>query len=241
MSPLMARRASNELMSGSGSNIIIQPARAVSVLQSHHGGGSAGLNSSKLAGTASNVQTKKQLAGPDFSERQAKVVSKYSYSLPQKSALSQISNSSQAKKHVGTSLLQENQKNYIKSLRKDADVFDMEVAMTGNQMMQQSSFMNKVQEGLHLHSFGNDRTGFYSRMEHENEAFVNAKAYDGNINIRSTNNVYPKMKTVVARQGNTLNNASLAGQLRRRNGAKSSIVGPTIKNNSRLASYFPNI
>ena len=49
------------------------------------------------------------------------------------------------------------------------------------------------------------------------------------------------MKTVVARQGNALNNAALAGQMRRRNGAKSSIVGPTIKNNSRLASYFPNI
>ena len=92
-----------------------------------------------------------------------------------------------------------------------------------------------------MHSFGNDRTGFYNRMEHENEAFVNAKAYDGNIQIRSTNNVYPKMKTVVARQGNALNNAALAGQMRRRNGAKSSIVGPTIKNNSRLASYFPNI
>ena len=29
--------------------------------------------------------------------------------------------------------------------------------------------------------------------------------------------------------------------MRRRNGVKSSIVGPTIKNNSRLASYFPNI
>ena len=75
-------------------------------------------------------------------------------------------------------------------------------------------------------------------MERENEAFINAK---DNINVRSTNNAYPKMKTVVARQGNAMNNAALSGQMRRRNGAKSSIVGPTIKNNSRLASYFPNI
>ena len=110
--------------------------------------------------------------------------------------------------------------------------------MSGNQMLQQSPFINKVQEGLQLNSFGNDRTGFYNRMERENEAFINAK---DNINVRSTNNAYPKMKTVVARQGNAMNNAALSGQMRRRNGAKSSIVGPTIKNNSRLASYFPNI
>lgn len=33
----------------------------------------------------------------------------------------------------------------------------------------------------------------------------------------------------------------MAQQLRLRNGARSSIVGPTIKSNSRLAAYFPDI
>ena len=50
-----------------------------------------------------------------------------------------------------------------------------------------------------------------------------------------------KLKTVVSRAGNAQNHPALNPQLRRKNGARSSIVGPTIKNNSRLAAYFPNI
>ena len=77
----------------------------------------------------------------------------------------------------------------------------MEVPITvgANQINQYSPFISKVQEGLHLHSFGNDRTGFYNKMEHENDAFVYSQAYDGNVNIRSANQANPKMKTVVAR------------------------------------------
>ena len=39
-----------------------------------------------------------------------------------------------------------------------------------------------------------------------------------------------------------MNHPALAQQMRKKTGgARSSIVGPTIKNNSRLASYFPEI
>ena len=143
--------------------MLSKQARAVSVLHSNAAGGTSQL-------LASNKPLQKQLAGPDFSERQAKVVSKYSYNLPQKqSVLSQISNSAHAKKHVATSLLQENQKNYIKSLRRDAgNTFDMEMPVAGaGNPHQQSPFISKVQEGLNLKTFGNDRGGFYNHMELE--------------------------------------------------------------------------
>ena len=85
-----------------------------------------------------------------------------------------------------------------------------------------------------MNSFGNDRTGFYNHYEREQQkstgqAMMNKKAY-------------PKLKTVITRGGNAMNHPALAQQMRRKTGgARSSIVGPTIKNNSRLASYFPEI
>ena len=95
------------------------------------------------------------------------MVNKYSFTLPQKNSMSAhkqmpIKRSKLPTNDLTAGELQSNMKSLRSELKQDGGDPNRQ-AMVINQ----SPFINKIQDGLHLSSFGNDRTPFFSQYDRE--------------------------------------------------------------------------
>ncbi len=108
---------------------------------------------------ARQVQIKRM--GPDFAERSAKVVSKYSYTMPQKNP----TNAHNAKNSLSG---RQDYNSAYKSLRTDETPSKtLEISARNLKNVPTSPYITKIADGLELNTFGNDRAPFFSQYDRE--------------------------------------------------------------------------